>query len=290
MTQIIIIPGIGGSKIYCNCKNEEILLYPKKMSKLFCNLNKEFFNKECKTITKPFKSWYGISIYHNFIKKFNATLYHYDWRQPCIKLARDLIKFLNSITGDLILIGHSNGGLLIRIMYEYYNYHNSSIKFSFICGTPLYGHLNMTNYLYEHQLANNLMDADSKIGKYKPLMMTKSDFKRILSTYRETLEFLCPTPIILQSNMIIPKALHLKLSRRDFSKYIFIFNVHKRKRHIIENVYTIMHRKIMTDSLVVPMMDFVNNTTVFYDHDNFPHFAMLNSIDLQNFIRKNIQG
>lgn len=290
---IILIPGIGGSKIYCECGTEKKRLYPKRPHEIFFNLNPEFFNKECKSSTAPLLSWVKISIYHNFLKKLgwgNCSIFHYDWRKPCIQLGKDLEKFINEINQPCILVGHSNGGLIIRVLFEYLKFKNDNVKHSFICGTPLYGVLSIHNYFHEHELAENLFKNSLYVGRYKPLMFTKEDFKNIIKSFRETLEFLCPTPVLLSipDNDVLnyPKIVHRQFLNRIYSNYTFVYNVHKRKRL---KGYETINAKIGTDSLVIPMIDFVKNTTVFYDHNRYPHFAMLNSPDLIKLVLECLQ-
>lgn len=292
--QIVLIPGIGGSKIYCCCNEKRVKLYPKKFYKIPLNISSEFFNKDCNSSTAPLYSWYGISIYKNFITKFpNTVFHHYDWRRPCIELARDLMQALDKLKDPFCIVAHSNGGLLIRCVVEYYKYDNPFMNKIFICGTPLYGSVNINNYKYERYLTKDLNSSSPSV-KYKPMMLTRGDFKRIIQTYRQTLEYLCPTPHVLKnSDFSYPKILHLCFSRRNFQRYIFIYNVHKTTRVEDDTPFSMLNGKyfnIKSDSLVIPMMDFTSNTVVFFDHNNFPHFGMLNSSDLQSFIMNSYLG
>lgn len=299
---IILIPGIGGSKLYCGCHPEKRLIYPKKFYKIFQNLDEEFFNKDCKVITEPLISYYGISIYKKIIQRLNGFkghetyVHHYDWRRPCHELARELTEKLNTIKEPMILIGHSNGGILIRVAFEYMNYSNGLVNQIFICGSPLLGSINFDEYNSEFQLAKNLKDPNSSLGKIKPMMLTNNDYRRILTDFKTTLEFLIPSPILMaeMTGFNIPKIVHCRLqNRRRWARYFFIFNVHKqqkimrinRQEELIFGKYK-MHP---TDSLIVPMIEIENNIHVFYDHTPCPHFALLNSRDVTLFIKSRLE-
>lgn len=166
---IIIVPGIGGSKIYCKCKglhHRRRRLYPRRGWFFNSAIDKHMY--ECPNIeTSILKTFWNFSIYDKFLKKLNGSpfnrveIFSYDWRRDPVDIARDLLQFIKIFNCDqyaqIKIFGHSLGGLIIRIMFEYLNGMNElhvdpEKILVYQCGTPAYGSLNIHDYNYGFEL------------------------------------------------------------------------------------------------------------------------------------------
>lgn len=316
----IIIPGIGGSKIYCNCSNNKrpIKLYPK----LVGNLNKHFYNPNCKSITKPLKSLLGISVYSNLenrIKNHHKIEYYsYDWRKTPLSIAKELYIYLEnckrSSTETINIIGHSNGGYIIRILIEYLNYPRDCLNYVFICGTPFYGSVDKTLYNSEMKIYRKLHD--NKIeAPIKLMCLSGRDVNKIFTIYKETLLYFIPSFVfrdkttkfiseyinVPESSVVVAKALHSNLGKFNIVKTIFYFNTSIRKKvyrlieqYELKNVYfnIIPRAKAMkrigdqiylkeltySDNLIIPSIQFPRNSTFIFDEIKLNHGLIMNSL------------
>lgn len=282
----VFVPGIAGSKIYCNCQSDvsspnygviKKRLYPRK--NWFFNSAIDNHIYECTNITtKPLKTFWNISIYNKFIKKLNTCpmnnveIFSYDWRREPIEIALDLLTFLKRFDLQnyihLKLIGHSLGGLIIRICLEYYDginelYISPNHVSVYQCGTPMYGSDNIQDYNYGFELATMLSSSGlffsacpSKklkkhdIKKIKPFLFSVNDLKKIVDKTSCSLLYLLPTPMIKSiyqlldsgqlhirefENFDLIYAVHMKLANLNFPvKYSFYFNI---SNHRIETIY-----------------------------------------------------
>lgn len=260
----IIIPGMGGSRIYCNCEEKKKKLYPSKLPGVIA-LDRHFF--ECTTTTtKILKTIYNISVYKNFLIRTTAIPYSYDWRIPPIKHAETLITKLRTEYKEynkITLIGHSLGGLIIRILIEYLKPADilANIADVYICGTPFYGSYDTNDYNCELQIIPVLLQTKKQINlQHKPIILTSRDIKNMFKYFSTTLLYLAPSFIIsaLQLKSVcesyfslgkyatihtaefnIIKDLHRSLALYDFHgiNYHVFFNV-SRKIDVTHNMDT----------------------------------------------------
>lgn len=277
----IIVPGIAGSKIYCDCNlfgfGSNYRLYPRKRWFFNSAIDKHLY--ECTNVrTKPLKTFWTISIYDKCIKKLSSCesnkveIFSYDWRRDPVKIAKDFLSFLKicelSRYNNIRLIGHSLGGLIIRIVFEYldglFELPVSPEQIVvFECGTPMYGSENLQDYNYGFELAAILASTGHiynacpsqkpnkrDIKKIKPFLFSIKDLQKIIEKTSPSLMYLLPTPMIKSiyslsqtgqinvrsnNNIAMVYNVHKKLSRLQFPvKYNFFFNI---SHHRIETVY-----------------------------------------------------
>lgn len=274
----ILVPGIAGSKLYCGCvPDNNKRLYPRRG--WFFNSSIHRHAHECRNIlTKPLKTFWHVSIYERFINNMSANkfnkieIFSYDWRRDPTYLAKELLNFVKSLNPirftHLKLIGHSLGGLLIRIMLECYN----AIPEFFIrpeqiivyqCGTPMYGSMNIHDYNYGFEMAAILASSGlfysscplqkikrRDIQRVKPFLFSIQDLRKIIETSSNSLAYLLPTPIIEtmhkmrhEGQLFIKDCInfdsvyriHQQLAELKFSvQYIYFYNI---SYHRVERVY-----------------------------------------------------
>lgn len=200
----ILIPGLGGSKIYCCCNQVE---KPKKMYPVSLPgikpLNNHFF--ECtQTKTKILKTVMMVSVYRNFIRRTNCESFSYDWRKPVIEHAHNLYSFLvnDDDPTPVILIGHSLGGVIIRVLVEYlrpFHLIGKKIRHVFICGTPLLGSHDTNDYNCELQILPVLMQTQDTVSfQNKPRILRERDIKRFFKYFGSSLMYLMPSFVVEQ--------------------------------------------------------------------------------------------
>lgn len=331
----LIIPGIGGSKIYCGCsdkKNKPQKMYPK----MFGDLENHFFETNCNVITKPIKTLYGVSVYRNLerrIENNKVEYYSYDWRKNPLTIAQELKLYLQqrqdkdpSKKEIINLIGHSNGGYIIRILLEYLLYPREKINYIFICGTPFYGSNDKSLYYNEIKTYRKLHDNNLE-APIKLMCLSGGDVNKIFTIYKETLIYFIPSFVFIEqstssisdftevseSSVIIAKAIHQVLGKFNISKCIFYFNIATKKNiyrlveeYELKNVYfnTIPRARSMkrinnrfylkellyTDNLIVPSINFPRNSTFIFDNIKLNHGLIMNSIYLTNIINVILRG
>lgn len=376
MKIIVLIPGLGGSKIYCDCSNNNenifhpttenidntnngnerhhnydhqhgIRLYPSKFLK-FTNMNPHFFT--CmKTKTKPLISHFYVSIYKRLIERFRDNgveykIFSYDWRLNPLDNCRRLRNYLHKIIEDqqkkyyndnlwqrkrpsLILVGHSLGGLMIRILMEYFKFPIEYILKIYICGTPLIGSKNIYDYNCKLNIVRLLLH-DNQIKKTdipQPLLISRQDVIRFIQTFPQTALFLIPTfelvklsyiPNVQLSELSVIHTVHNVLGRFDFPGemlYTLIFNVSQKNKinykipedKIYKYAWMITkHEKIklfwnfneekynmrctrIMDNTVVPCTFLPPNCSVIFDYNYLKHCLIMNSLYLSNNIIEN---
>lgn len=296
----ILVPGIAGSKIYCDCSDNSSIvhkrLYPKK--NWFFNSVIDDHMYDCsKVSTKPLRSFWNFSIYGKFIDKIEkcplhrVNIFSYDWRRNPVDLARDLLIFIRQCSPHdfthLKLIGHSLGGLVIRIAIEYLNGLNEMYIAPhqvtvYQCGTPMYGSQNIYDYNYGFELAAVLASSGiftttcpsyqikrRDIKKIKPFLFTVENLKKIIATSSDNLLYLLPSPIIFTIYTMMQKG---QLSMKDNRNFELVYNVHVKLANLQFPVkyihfYNISCQKI--EKIYVPFktQDFFNKITV---HDIKP--------------------
>lgn len=293
----IIVPGIAGSKIYCNCNESTAMtkkkyrLYPRRRWFFNSAIDKHMY--ECPNIsTKPLNTFWNFSIYKKLVNKLekcplnHVKLFSYDWRRDPIDIARDLLTFLkNNNPHDFThikLIGHSLGGLLIRLMIEYLNglneiYVSPEQMTVYQCGTPMYGSQDILDYNYGFELTAVLSSMGifktvcptqqlekCAIKKIKPFLFSINDLKNIIEKSSDSILYLLPTPIITTIYLMIQNGqltmdsnrnfelvhkIHLKLSQLQFPvKYIFFFNMSCQR---IEKIYIPFHTREFFSKITV---------------------------------------
>lgn len=296
---IIVIPGLGGSKIYCDCKDGSnfyvnlnsqfssqhledtntshgVRLYPSKFLK-FTNMDKHFFSCR-KTKTKPLLSHFYVSVYKRLVERLKGDqtkvkVFSYDWRlsplDNCHKLKTYLEQILlevavakmklcvgaaNDVDDDddgdrkmpsLVLVGHSLGGLMIRILIEYLKFPYDNFVKIYICGTPLIGSHNVYDYNCKQNIMRILSSEDNRVVKDdipRPLLISSGDVLRFIQTFPQTILFLMPTYEVLNlkylpntyySDLYIIQAIHKVLGRFNFPGdmlYTLIFNISQKNK------------------------------------------------------------
>lgn len=273
----ILVPGIAGSKLYCKCKGTTRRLYPRKG--WFFNSVIDSHAYECRDITtKPLKTFWCVSVYEKFISHMSSSpfnrveIFSYDWRRDPVDIARDLFEFIRKLNVNqythVKLIGHSLGGLVIRIVVEYFNA-LPDLNISpqqvtvYQCGTPMYGSRQISDYNYGFELAAILTSmgyffsscplqkiTNRSIRRVKPFLFSVGDLRRIIQTSYSSMLYLLPTPMIETLTKMLNDgrlhmrgienfsqvvAVHNRLAQLQFpTKYIFFFNI---SYHRIERVY-----------------------------------------------------
>lgn len=373
---IILIPGLGGSKIYCNCKNlpkfYESLgsqftsqhieedgnkkepryerLYPSKFLK-FTNMNRHFFS--CKrTKTKPLLSHFYVSVYKRLVERLrdnnaNVKIFSYDWRlnplDNCHRLKEYLEQIIHErklkettmkfnsvedvIAPNLILVGHSLGGLMLRILMEYLKYPCENIFKVYICGTPLIGSLNIYDYNCKQNIIR-ILSNDKTIVKTdipRPLLISSGDVVRFIQTFPQTTLFLMPTyevlnikylPNVLYNDIYIIRTIHRVLGRFNFPGdmlYTMIFNISQKNKinykipedRIHEYTWLITRKDKMKlfwnlnegkyhlkcnrqmDSAVVPCTFLPSNCSIIFDSNYLKHNMIMNSQYISSNIIEN---
>lgn len=330
----IIIPGIGGSKLYCTCDKlkKPIKIYPVVTG----NLSKHFFDSNCKLVTKPFRHLYGISVYKNLEKRLlkhnvnaanptDVEYFSYDWRKSPIQIARELQYHLTR--KDLyerkkILVGHSNGGFIIRILFEYLHFPLDFIEHAFICGTPFYGSIDKSLYYNEMKIYNKLHDNKLE-APIKLMCLSGDDVNKIFKVYKETLLYFIPSFIfecfncisiseysgVDVSQVVIAKQVHRQLGKFNINKCVFYYNISTKKTieriveesdikriyfHITPRASGIskeksgnykISEKVFTDNLIIPSVTFPINSTFIFDTFNLNHGLIMNSRYLYRIIK-----
>lgn len=323
MDYYIIVPGLGGSRIYCGCNGKRSLLklYPSLRS-----FGKHFFDRSCASIVKPLKSVFGVSIYRqleNRLGKNKCIFFPYDWRwNTPLEAAKNLYQFIKKMERrSVTLIGHSNGGFIIRILLEYLSFPRNEIDKIFICGTPFFGSMNECLYKTEYNLYFKLIDPTVSI-RIKPLLLSTKDINNIFKHCRSALVYFVPSCIFqkytnaeLASEFSVPehelsivKTIHMRLSKFKFERYTFYFNISYNDsitttypsqmpmfNYIIPTATSMTQhkngtvqvtRKIKTDSLVVPSLEFPRNSVVLFDDFPLSHSLIMNSRFLSTYICK----
>lgn len=365
---IILIPGLGGSKIYCNCNNtypndddddnytqtdfisrpikpnsqnlsHGTRLYPSRFMKL-SNMNKHFFYCT-NTKTKPLLSYYHVSIYKRLIKRLQRNgakckIFSYDWRLNPVDNCNRLKKYLENLIfhfkksslsntdKELILVGHSLGGLMIRILMEYLHFPIDNIFKIFICGTPLVGSLNFYDYNCKINIKRILLH-DKNINSEEipqPILISKHDVITFIQTFPCTMLYLLPTfelnklntiPNVNIHELYICRTIHNTLSKFIFPGkmlYTLIFNI-SQKRSINYKIpeaqithYTFLiteqdskelvwnfnentfniSSSRFTDGTVIPCFAFPSNCSIIFDNNYLKHSLIMNSL----YISQNI--
>lgn len=327
----VVIPGVGGSKIYCDCggpMNGE-RLYPRRERFTF-KLDPHFY--ECgRVTTKILKSYHCISIYKNLINRLSrrgveCIPFSYDWRRDVHENASLLVQFLTGLDRkNVMLLGHSLGGLLVRIAFEFIGgLDPRNFSKIFICATPFYGSENIMDYNTESLIMYKIKD-ESVVLKNTPFLIAKTDIDQIFKVFRNTLLYLIPTyqlvenaefpgvdPYIYQKVRLI----HYELGKFKFpgdKLYHFYFNVNQciRIENTFRNVYRrgdgvyinqnqlnqiwlksggrlVLRQRRRGDGVVVPFTSIPTNSTILYDTVWSKHSMVMNSSMIMKFIRREI--
>lgn len=302
----VILPGLFGSKIYCSCdENKPRKLYPK----MFGSLENHFFDTNCRTTTKPLKSYFGVSVYRKLEERLHKSghvvkYFSYDWRKTPLDIAKLCAEFLTRLTDNhhdeekqnidvITLIGHSNGGYVLRILFEYLNYPRNEFRHIIIFGTPLFGNLNFNLYNKEFQLYKKLCKHINKIKK-RTFMFTANDMSKILKTFKSTLIYFIPTPIFFYetienlsvlvgveiSELFLASCIHKRLHQMRTQKYIFVYNTSKKMPQTIP--YT--QQTIRLALQEYPQADAIERNGQLYTHCDGDSVVCSPKIPLKNTI------
>lgn len=323
MDNYLIVPGLGGSRIYCNCSSLPRRLYP-----VFGSLSKHFFDRNCVSFVKPLKTVCTISIYKKLtqrIGKQQCKYFPYDWRwQTPLDVAKELDIYIEqkSKVRFFSLIGHSNGGFIIRILFEYLKCLRKRVNRVYICGTPFFGSINEIVYKNENNVYEKLKNSNVTMS-VKPLLLSTSDIDRIFEHCRENLIYFIPTYIfkkktncelacelkLSEINITIARAVHLQLSNFNVDSYVFYFNISRQDtiktiidkckfKHSffyiipaaidmvkkVNNTNVTVSTSIRSDGLIIPTAEFPRNSVILYDDYPLSHSLIMNSTFLSKFI------
>lgn len=341
-TTIVFLPGFGGSKIYCDCDYEKNLkLYPNNKCVLGASLHPHFF--QCQnTKTKILNTTLlGMSVYKNFLHRLgihhqkkkqqqqqeqkqeqekNLEIFSYDWsRKTPLETANLLVSFLKEKNfKNIILIGHSMGGLIIRIMIEYLKY-SKNINQVFICGTPLYGSMDYIDYNFEYNLYLAIVKNDVSFVN-TPFYFTNFDKKNFFDIYSDTVKYLMPSFTITGQCTMVEfsdelKNVHSQLAKFQFPatvQYIFYYNYSRlshrmftslcnfQKQHpgnkiiflkkIVRKYNDVLYTKesVLSDGLVtVPETTKTNfSATIYFDSTFTIHSLMMNNSNIIKIIKR----
>lgn len=321
----ILIPGLGGSKIYCHCDPDKPRrrLYPSKLAGIV-DIDRHFYTCP-NTSTKILKTLYGISVYRNFISRCKCASFSYNWSKPPIENAQLIIDYLRTSFGPektFCLIGHSVGGLLIRIILEHLKPIDivARVRRVYICGTPLFGSTDTNEYNCELQILPvlNQTKAHMKLQK-RPATVTKADIRRFLKHCRLTMMYMAPSfsidnmPLVADKEIIQLRNVHRDLGYFEFPtncRYFFFYNISREiiikhrmdddalrhisrkdcETHVLDMRYLaaekvwLLKRKFQSDGLVIPCRNFPTNADVFFDTTFMTHALLMNSPELISII------
>lgn len=249
--------------MYCNCAANASArrLYPQKLP----FLDRLFPNRhimECESVTTSLLRYYnGLSVYGQLIKdlknqipnsrvlEFSYNFYLYRRSLPLV--VQDLERLLNQmvLSGDhLVLIGHSMGALIVRILLEHRNWwqwnpHHLQV---FLCGAPSYGSMNPLDYGverclfadYYHWTVGSWERTNSPERRncnynvmYPPSLMPRGILKRFIKTNPVSIQLLLPTYVVLdhqwQTRLELDHqtiAIHGSLTKGSTLRYVHIFS------------------------------------------------------------------
>lgn len=332
MRVFIIVPGLGGSRIYCDCNdtaNHGKRMYPAKF--LINHLDEHFFECE-KTVTLPLMSFFGYSVYKKLHKRLQRSgakvlFFSYDWRRPALENGKKLYNYLEDVVGgdlrdaNIALVGHSLGGLILRIVIEYLKFPSQTFHKVFICGTPLIGSLNMFDYNSEIILADVLIRGSRRRLPRKPRLLCQSDVHRLIDRFRLALLYMVPSYEFgrmhgMQDVNIVDfdtvRIVHSVLGKFEFPGdrlYALFFNVSRRQQidyklptgFVQRNAWMIARPETVNihwqtnnefnfqtqrdmDGTVLPCTVFPKNCIVIFDDNHMGHAFMLNSKYLANVL------
>lgn len=324
MKRYIVVPGMGGSRLYCVCSGKKRLIYP-----VIGALSKHFYSAACLTVTAPLKSFCSVSIYSKLVKRLGGEkfcdFFPYDWRKSPLAVSKELYGFLAESNARYSLIGHSSGGFIVRILIEYLKYPRSKVDRIYLCASPFYGSPRKYLYTYEDVVIRKLRQPGHKIELKQLFLVKKKDVDRIFHTYRESIVYFLPSHFFNQhdddtlssllnmSNTIIyvARQIHSTLARFDFQEYHFYYNISQKytlkypvpynglatdyynmvplaqriQYRVKDNKY-VARQKLLTDSLVIPSFDFPANSVVILDTTYLSHAFVMNSKFLADLITR----
>lgn len=303
----------------CNATNK-VRLFPKT----FGSLDDHFFQPHtCTVATKPLKCHLGVPIYKQLERRLvragkRVAYFSYDWRENPLSTAKQLMLRLRQSDWDhepIVAIGHSNGGFILRILFEYLNFPRTNFRSIFICGTPLFGHTHFKLFNLEHDVYRALCGEVPEL-KFRPMLLSRHDMSRTLGELRDVLLYFVPSSIFATSSceqiaantkapitdVLVAKQVHAKLGNLLIDKYFMWYNTSEWTEQTIPfDKHTIGFAlqefphasKVDTHSgtvltqcrgdSVVCSPNFAMNRVI-YDYTNLHHSLMMNSKSLASFI------
>ncbi|AQQ79980.1 putative lecithin:cholesterol acyltransferase [Leptopilina boulardi filamentous virus] len=337
---IIFIGGMYSTELVAiNKEKEKTIVYPPNYinflkykytkSKLWNNTVKDYLMPEAKkkiVSGSLIEDYFGYSIYKNFLNSLRqdnnlkVLTYSYDWRQNIITIAENFQQYLISLSlllenknNEIILIGHSLGGYIIRVLLETKLSFFSSIlniKKCFFCGCPFFGQHGLLDiykkmYIYELEtynincskkkithLYNNIL---SLIGtQYKTTFFSLDMMFQFLLKFKHSLMLLIPYDELLSlnnielsnifqvdknySNYILDLSKKLAyINKRDDILYICVYNLKNVESSFNENNAFLNDGKIFYTNADVMKMNNCNNFIQIRDKSKYNHALMLNS-------------
>lgn len=247
----ILVPGLGGSKLYCHCNSRKGKLYPSSIP--FWDLvspNKHAMS--CVNIqTKPLIRYWGKSIYAKLIGNiqtlgnaecviYSYNFYHYDLIETAWKLMDFILLHAKDENVMLIPIGHSMGAFLLRLVLEYLvhdiapdNVRNAFLNlqfpFVYLCGGPFYGSMLPETYGMERLFGDlyckewkieNKWETTSNLQKsigsisFPPKLISLQSVTKMVKKHPTTMQLLLPSYMVLNNSQCDEKtrSIHRRLS------------------------------------------------------------------------------
>lgn len=213
---VIFTHGLYGSKLIL--KKKHTIYPPSKLKFLLGCLGlcskKKYYSRMDKYLFDPdsglesnkiLTSYLGKSIYKNFFKSLNSipnlklVTFAYDWRKSTIVLAEEFANYISILllrrqyeNHKIILIGHSMGGHLIRLILETslfpsHEFIKSKVRLAIFCAVPFFGHRNLYNVLRLLKLEyNNDTSVSKKTLRYfdDTLIIDDEHQMKLLKTFK----------------------------------------------------------------------------------------------------------
>lgn len=340
MKLIIVVPGLMGTKLYT--ENEDRIFPPTLREVILGGGRKKFDKLMSDTVTllpkKILSTYCRISVYQKLLKALadvpgsKLETFPYDWRHEPLEVAKQLrayitqkISLQESSTDHLYLIGHSMGGIIIRIMVEFLKPAAAFlglIRYVFLCGVPFYG----TPKAY--QVLSKDVDAATEISGAN-FWFSQPQLKALAHKHSGILAVILPTHILLNEKKIedLSRVLHVDTidlymaqqihrcfmkNARDGVMYVLCYNVSSPIRFsdsvnyfngkvphdarlLFQNLCMFNENLKVTLNYVAEgdgtinaeysNLSLLKNLIVVFDTTRYKHARMMNSKFLINFIK-----
>ncbi|WKA13598.1 MAG: putative lecithin:cholesterol acyltransferase lcat [Cotesia congregata filamentous virus 2] len=335
------VPGLMGSQLELISKNnKKKIIYPTPVVTLLNpSKRKDFFKKYMLNTelpiygTKILESFMGYDIYGNFIKKLKkkaksigknskVILFPYDWRKninfnvselhECIGHWSSRILFRDC---DIVLIGHSLGGVLLRILIETYDLAKKSLYYSrvskvVLCATPLFGQRNYFHMFYNIVHANNPHDKDRNSLYFRSnVLLNNQEQLELFSNFWHSLFILCRKENLLDFRLTLynnPQKYNVRclsiendskiieslaqINKPSTIKYIIVYNT----KFEINQVDLFLPRIFGSDGILsyinsdIVKISNVYNATEIRDYTSVSHSRLLSDKHIVKKIMDNI--
>lgn len=277
-TLIFFVPGIYGSELFkVNKKTRRVtkifpptllekILPRKKKSDLFASrfLPQDSTNDYYFFAGRILLDYAGVSIYRLFFEACTKQLssscemipFSYDWAHSSMtNIVHEFHNFIqhyvlseHNANAKLIFIGHSLGGLIIRLLIEsYYPFaaYISQVRACFFCGTPIFGQKYFVQLLTDlgkpnyadlcniHFQPNTFFSISQQMALLKKnyanfFFLLRFDELKAMFEYidkRRSPATSCLTSIIPPPDILRRIKALATINRRDTIQYLFIYNL-----------------------------------------------------------------